>query len=86
MTLALAEACDLCGGEGTLPVLDLQPFEVRDGTGWLRRVDEMPCPRCCCTVCGSVTDTPPVCLTCEARLDAEFERRQDMAEGARDGS
>lgn len=74
MTLAIAEACDLCGGEGTLPIL------FRRAADEPRTEKVMPCPRCRCPICGGATDSPGPCGPCESRLDAEFERRQDMAE------
>lgn len=36
-----------------------------------------PCPACCCEICGQPTDTPPVCLSCDADEDAAAVRRAD---------
>lgn len=67
-TTVTAAVCDLCDGEGTLLVLDLGR---RTTTG------ELPCPGCCCAVCGKPTDTPPVCAHCDAVEDAAAQRRSD---------
>lgn len=69
MTTPEVIVCDLCDGDGTLLVLDLGPSRSTSTS--------LPCPGCCCTICGKPTDTPPVCAHCDAVEDAAAQRRAD---------
>jgi hypothetical protein len=40
--------------------------------------DFLPCPECCCEVCGKETDTPPECGDCALTEDDAARRRADV--------
>lgn len=65
MTAPTRTACGTCLGETTV-VVEWRGTEV-----------EAPCPGCACEICGATTDTPPVCLSCDAADDAAYRRRAD---------
>lgn len=58
-------ACGTCLGETTV-VVEQRGTEV-----------EVPCPGCCCVICGQTTTTPPECLDCFCREDVSAVRRAD---------
>lgn len=67
MTVQLvAVVCPTCLGDTTVAV-ERHGVEV-----------EVPCPGCCCGICGATTDTPPECLACFCREDASAKRRADV--------
>jgi len=49
--------CSTCKGNQVL---------LYDGLFGLDR-DEVPCPDCCCEVCGDTTETAPLCKACDER-------------------
>lgn len=49
--MTAATVCPTCEGVG---------YTLLNG-----RPTGFPCPDCCCTTCGEVTDTPPICARCD---------------------
>jgi len=56
--LSVPEVCRFCGGEQTMPVIEMRGDVVT-------LVKTLPCPWCCCDICEQPTDTPPVCARCD---------------------
>lgn len=57
--------CPTCLGETTV-VVEQRGADVT-----------APCPGCACEVCGTTTDTPPMCVGCDAADDTAYRRRYD---------
>lgn len=66
MTAPVVAVCPGCDGDQVVVV------EVR-GTDV-----QIPCGSCCCERCGRTTNTPPVCLTCDADDDGIYRRQIDV--------
>ena len=71
MTAPAPTVCRFCGGEETMPVI-----EMRGNVVEVAKV--LPCPFCCCDICGQPTDTPPVCARCDIADDDRYRRLRDV--------
>lgn len=64
MTVPEPTRCGTCGGDELISI---------------GGPDTVPCPECCCQICGKPTTMPPECLDCAADEESKAKRREDRA-------
>ena len=72
MTVPEPSVCATCDGERVVAEDCLKP-ECRSCP-----TATLPCPDCCCEVCGKPTDTPPECRDCAVAEETAAKRRADV--------